>query len=161
MRSTLPGIPLFERWIFSFVWQDVDFKEDQTYSILDLVHASPAEAVSLAVIGQSDAGNTLQSAGSSFAGRALTINAECQENNTLKWRNESFPSWWSVEERCSRRVCSYKPGAAQCYLLLRSFSCRCCMNKVGLNKKTHTHTASKHFIYSFSFNPPKLLMIQS
>ena len=55
MRSTLPGIPLFERLIFIFVWQDVDIKEDQIYSILDLVYLSPAEAVSLAVIGQSDA----------------------------------------------------------------------------------------------------------
>lgn len=50
MRSTLPGIPLSERWIFIFIWQDVDIKD--TGYILYLVYVYPAEAVSLAVIGQ-------------------------------------------------------------------------------------------------------------
>ena len=50
MRSTLPGIPLFERWIFIFIWQDVDIKD--TGYIPYLVYVYPAEAVSLAVIGK-------------------------------------------------------------------------------------------------------------
>lgn len=50
MRSTLPGIPLFERWIFIFIWQDVDITDIGYISYL--VHVYPAEAVSLATIGQ-------------------------------------------------------------------------------------------------------------
>ena len=103
MRSTLPGIPLFGRWIFIFIWQDVDIRDTGYIDIL-FVFTLQKQFLLQWLAKQSNADNRLKKPVLGFS--CVFLSCDWTEIQLLlhRWSRKSNMEYRMLFSFCSKKL---------------------------------------------------------